>query len=122
EGRRDAQRLVEPHQSVEELLNDGQAIGVADSRGVERGRIVPERPAVGAAGPRWARAPGPLLGEGRVPSRAREQEQAGQGQAGASPRPPPDEDAQRTSPATGPRGPTRPPRRSPSVSGAAGTA
>ena len=46
--RRDGQRLVERDEAVEDLLHDGPAVDVIAERGVERRRIVADRPPVDA--------------------------------------------------------------------------
>ena len=48
ERRSDGQRLIERHETVEDLLRDRPAVDVVDERGIERGGIVADRPPVDA--------------------------------------------------------------------------
>src|SRR5262249_49474924 len=62
EGRRDAERLVELDQTVEDLLPDRETVDAPQPSGVKRRRIVPEWASIAAARLRgWA-----LLGLGRT--------------------------------------------------------
>jgi hypothetical protein len=59
--RLDRQRLVELHETVEDLLGDGSAVDVADPSGVERLGVMAERSAVHRA----ETGALPILGPGR---------------------------------------------------------